>query len=148
MTGLLYDSDDLSRGTQGAYQTRPDKFALSRNLVGKAGMKGALGPVKQHLFESETLTLKDIMMVMQGIRESLETKTDTVFTEVTLVRAEVGNSSARMKETEDSLSLKKQVKEMHATTCVLGAKLKDFECHPRRNNICVVGVHEKQKGWQ
>ncbi|KAJ1090193.1 hypothetical protein NDU88_003328 [Pleurodeles waltl] len=98
-------------------------------------MEGVWVPVEMSLQEGEPLTLKDIMAAIQGDQGSLETKTCTVSMEVTPVKADLRIMSVRVKEAEDSFmtfkaetaTLKKQIKELHTTTYVLGTKLADFE---------------------
>ncbi|KAJ1081382.1 hypothetical protein NDU88_001564 [Pleurodeles waltl] len=119
------------KSARGAHQTKLDRFSLPCDATGEVGMGEVQGSVALPPPENYTLTLKDIIAVIQGVRDSLETKIDIVSTDTMLEKAGLSNMSARVKEAEDSLTilraetlvLKKQVKELRTTYDVLGAKL-------------------------
>ncbi|KAJ1096708.1 hypothetical protein NDU88_001840 [Pleurodeles waltl] len=139
-------------GALGVHQTKLVKFALPHENPNKTLLDELQILEKQAHHEESAPTLKDIMTVIQVIWGSLEMKTDLISAEVTLIDME--NMSDRVKETEDAITffsaetinMKQQVKELRATTEVLGAKFEDFEGRSRRNNICMVGVLEKAEG--
>ncbi|KAJ1091812.1 hypothetical protein NDU88_004927 [Pleurodeles waltl] len=66
-------------------------------------MELALRSVEKSPTETETFKLNDIMVVIQGVLGSLETKIEMVSVEVTLVSVNLCNMSAWLKEVEDSL---------------------------------------------
>ncbi|KAJ1154331.1 hypothetical protein NDU88_007083 [Pleurodeles waltl] len=104
--------------------------------------------------EGYILALKDIMTAIHSVFVSLETKTDTVSTEVALMRADFRILGARVKEAEgplktikdDSATLKEQVRALKATTEILKAKIEDFEGRSHRNNVQIISVPEKSEG--
>ncbi|KAJ1193954.1 hypothetical protein NDU88_003249 [Pleurodeles waltl] len=100
------------------------------------------------------LTLQDIMEAIQGVRTSLETRHDSVTTEVSLLRADMWNMATQVKELEESTAslqgvmktLKIQVDEMQVLTNNLQARLEDYEGRLRKNNILIIGVPECAEG--
>ncbi|KAJ1111145.1 hypothetical protein NDU88_008482 [Pleurodeles waltl] len=94
------------------------------------------------------------MEAVQGARTSVETRIDSVITEVSLLRTDLWNISTRVKEVEDSTAslqgdtkaLKTQVGELQALTNKLQAQSEDHKGQSRRNNISIVGVLESAEG--
>ncbi|KAJ1088687.1 hypothetical protein NDU88_001843, partial [Pleurodeles waltl] len=81
-----------------------ETFVLLRRNATEARSEGP--PVQDEMGQSEyeILTLKDIMVAIQGVNSSLETKIDTVSAEILLVRINLRNMGTRLEAAEDSMA--------------------------------------------
>ncbi|KAJ1135466.1 hypothetical protein NDU88_001905 [Pleurodeles waltl] len=122
-------------GAKTGHQLKLDKFTRPRETTGtqrpeeQKAETGAMNP------EDNTISPKDIMAAIQGVRRALKSKIDTVVLEVMLIRVDSHNLRARVKEAEGSLkeikddfaTLMAQVLELGATTASLEDKPKAKE---------------------
>ena len=72
---------------RGAQQPRIDKFTRPRETRGQAAqdqIQGDTAPLNQEQMQP---SLMDIMVALQSIRGALETKMDSISSEITLLRA-------------------------------------------------------------
>ncbi|KAJ1150337.1 hypothetical protein NDU88_003131 [Pleurodeles waltl] len=104
-------------------QTKLDKYSLLRDEQGKPTIADTGEGTAQSQEDDETRTLQDALVTIQGVKEALELKLDSVSTELTLVHADLHSMSDQVKDTEVSLAsiqaetafLQTQVKGMCAT---------------------------------
>ncbi|KAJ1149962.1 hypothetical protein NDU88_002760 [Pleurodeles waltl] len=131
----------------------------SLNLISSSNPKRQLGTNNQKAeiittSEDDPISLKDIMAAIQGAPGALESKINSVVTEVALKTADFQNLGARVKEAEgslkeikdDSATLKAQVLELKATTASLEAEVEELKGHSHSNNTRITGVPKKTEG--
>ncbi|KAJ1105207.1 hypothetical protein NDU88_002615 [Pleurodeles waltl] len=93
------------RGTKVGYQLKLDNFTQPKDIARAPQPKMPQSGMETSNPEEDTSTLKDIMDTIKGLCGTLESKIDSVSTEVVLMRADFHKLGARVKETEDSLKL-------------------------------------------
>ncbi|KAJ1082321.1 hypothetical protein NDU88_002489 [Pleurodeles waltl] len=97
--------------------------------------------------KSHSAQFDKVLQAILDTKTSLETRIDTIATDVTLLRADDRKLADRVEETESSLAalcptvqdLHSQLKQMQLDLTALHARAEDAECRSRRNNIKLVG---------
>ncbi|KAJ1159711.1 hypothetical protein NDU88_000216 [Pleurodeles waltl] len=124
------------RGGCTVHQSKLDKYALLKEVpeVG-ASLESTTTTPDCPLPEVGSLTLQDIIVAIQGVRTSLETRIDLVSTEVSLLRTDLRNMATQVKDVEESAAalqgdtktLQTQVEKLQALATILQARLEDYE---------------------
>ncbi|KAJ1119833.1 hypothetical protein NDU88_008018 [Pleurodeles waltl] len=100
-------------------------------------------------------TLTDIMMAIQGVKDTYESEVNTVTMEVNLMRADLKKVTEKLTVGESQIlglqsvtkHLEDQVKKLTKQTTVLTARLEDQEGRARRNNIRILRVPKGAEGY-
>ena len=99
-------------------------------------------------------TLKDLMIAIQSIKSTLETKMDAMAIDLTLLRTDLGKTRDKANEvekqvqevTKEAVSSKQRIARLEQVTFTMAKKLEDLEGRSRRNNLRITGVPEKEEG--
>ncbi|KAJ1088399.1 hypothetical protein NDU88_001556 [Pleurodeles waltl] len=123
------------KGPKSGYHLKLNKFAQPKEAAGALRKVERGTEMAIVMPEEDTISLKDIMMVIQGVRGALEAKIGSVGMEVALMRLDFHKLGSRVKVTDKSMkevknisvTFKEQICELKATIVSLEAKAKDLE---------------------
>ena len=99
-------------------------------------------------------TLNDLMIAIQSIKSTLETKMDAMAIDLNLLRTDLGKTRDKANEvekqvqevTKEAVSSKQRIARLEQVTFTMAKKLEDLEGRSRRSNIRITGVPEKEEG--
>ncbi|KAJ1084769.1 hypothetical protein NDU88_004915 [Pleurodeles waltl] len=85
------------KGTKSGHQLKLDKFTKPRETAKALYTEDLSMEMANVTLEEDTISSKDIMAAIQGVRGALEFKIDSVGMEVALMRADFNKLGARVK---------------------------------------------------
>ncbi|KAJ1120381.1 hypothetical protein NDU88_008551 [Pleurodeles waltl] len=121
----------------GSHQTKLDRFALPREMTASDQGPDTLGQAPSPALAGESPMLEDIMVTIQEVCFSLETRIDLAIVEVSLLCQDLHSIGVRVKAMEvstaflkaDATTFKAEINALHTTTKALEARSEDHGGH-------------------